>query len=119
MLLTRTAQAASGEAPETPTPLTTSQRQTMEAMTVMLQTQLARRTSFGDGTWAAGDIVPGRYLATYDETCCWERLSCFDDTPDCVIASGLVNEAGSSIVDIWESDAGFTSLNCGTWNLLR
>ncbi|GIU92719.1 MAG: hypothetical protein KatS3mg011_1625 [Acidimicrobiia bacterium] len=66
------------------------------------------------GRWAVNvHIAPGRYRSVGgDDTCYWERLSGFGGTFDEIIANDL---GAGSIVDIAESDAGFASSGCGSW----
>jgi len=72
-------------------------------------------TSFGDGLFRVGsDIRPGRYRTAADPTSCrWARLRGFSGEP--ALASDLT--AGSVIVDILPSDAGFRSEGCGSWTV--
>ncbi len=71
--------------------------------------------SFGEGTHTVGeDISPGIYYA--DEAgdfCYFERVSGFSGEFEDVIANQIVD--GRAIVEILESDAGFTSERCGEW----
>jgi hypothetical protein len=69
--------------------------------------------SFGPGTHLVGSqIQPGRYSAAPGDFCYWKRLSAFGGTLDDIIANDL---AGSTIVQIGPTDAGFFSSRCGTW----
>jgi len=72
-------------------------------------------TNFDDGTVQVGThIAPGTYRAdgTADELCYWARLSGFSAELDDVIANGN----SPTVVEIDESDAGFTSFGCGSWS---
>lgn len=76
----------------------------------------AQSATFGDGTYVVGtDIAPGTYQSQGGDGCYWARLSGFDGTPDEVIYS--VYPTNSSVVTIKPTDAGFESINCGTWAL--
>ena len=75
---------------------------------------------FGDGVYLVGiNIAPGRYRASAPPgACSWRRLDGFrgdpsfgyDTLPD-IIAYG-----DSTIVDILETDVGFSSSGCGAWS---
>jgi len=76
----------------------------------------APATEFGDGTYEVGThIEPGRYSNSGGENCYYERKSGFTQTFDDIIA----NDFGSTtaVVEIQESDRGFTARGCGTWTL--
>lgn len=69
-------------------------------------------SKFGDGTYQVGvHIQPGTYRASGTESCYWARLSDFAQTLDGIISNG--NDP--TVVEIAESDAGFTTTGCGTW----
>ncbi len=74
--------------------------------------------SFGDGTYAVGvDIAPGTYeVRDAPVVCRWRRLSDFTWNEG-VIAD--VIDSGRVIVTILETDAGFSSKDCGTWEPLE
>lgn len=71
-------------------------------------------SSFEDGTFKVGvHITPGRYRAAGGGgSCYWARFSDFTHELDGVIANGLE----PAVVEIAASDAGFTSIGCGTWS---
>ncbi len=73
-------------------------------------------TTFDDGTYRVGqDIAVGTYRASNPNGMCyWERTSGFSGGVEEVISNGFV-DSGAAIVTIAETDAGFTSSNCGTW----
>ncbi len=85
---------------------------------------------FGTGTYVVGvDIAPGRYRSTLEpgRWCHWGRIGAFtgEDGFEYLgsIASGRAIGSGSQrpqptvIVDILQSDAGFSSrYGCGTWS---
>lgn len=72
-------------------------------------------TAFVNGKYLVGDrIQPGTY--TISETvsdCYWER----SDAQGNIIDNNFISIAPSVTVTILESDAGFTSKNCGEWKL--
>lgn len=72
--------------------------------------------SFDDGTFVVGEhITPGSYRADgdADDLCYWERLSDFSRAGiDGVIANGN----SPTVIEISESDAGFSASGCGTWS---
>ena len=71
---------------------------------------------FGDGTYAvAVHIAPGKYRSNGSGTCYWARLSDFGHELDGIIANGN----NPTIVQIAQSDAGFTSFGCGSWSRLQ
>ena len=70
--------------------------------------------TINDGTHRLGSGVhPGVYRAPGGDNCYWERVSGFGGTFDEILA----NDFGSSrpIVRIKNTDAGFTTDRCGTW----
>lgn len=70
--------------------------------------------SFGDGIWAVGsDIQPGTYLTTGSDRCTWRRISGFSGESSEILA--IENPDQRAIVEILESDTGFSSGNCGDW----
>jgi hypothetical protein len=73
-------------------------------------------TTFGDGTYIVGtDIAPGTYRnSSSSGGCYWERLSGFGGSFDEIIANGLATYR--QVVTIKETDAGFSSNDCGTWS---
>lgn len=75
----------------------------------------APRPEVGDGYWRVGvDIEAGRWSSSRGVTgCYWERLSGFGGDPDERITFGVVD--GGIVIDITESDVGFASSGCGTW----
>lgn len=71
-------------------------------------------TEFGDGTYEVGThIEPGRYSNSGGDNCYYERKSGFTQTFSDIIS----NDFGSTtaVVEIRESDRGFTTRGCGTW----
>lgn len=71
-------------------------------------------TQFGDGTYEVGThIEPGRYSNSGGDNCYYERKSGFTQTFSDIIS----NDFGSTtaVVEIRESDRGFTTRGCGTW----
>ena len=73
------------------------------------------KTRIGDGIWIVGvDVAPGTYRTTKFGDCYWERVRAFTGSGNSIIANGLPT-GGSAIVEIRSTDAGFTSLDCGTW----
>ncbi|WP_205324099.1 IgG-binding virulence factor TspB family protein [Glycomyces sp. YM15] len=76
---------------------------------------------FGDGKWTVGeDIEPGTYSTTVPDDsygCYWERLSGFSGELDDIIANGITEPGLQTTVTIESSDEGFTSQDCGTWEL--
>ena len=74
-------------------------------------------TAIPDGTWLVGqEVTPGVYAAPGGEQCSWERLSGFGGTADETIASAF--GAVRPIVEITETDRGFTTRSCGAWTLI-
>ena len=72
------------------------------------------RTTFAKGTFIVGvDMRPGRYRNSSGRNCYWERLSNFTGTSDAIIANDFLD--GTTIVEILDSDEGFSSSGCGTW----
>jgi hypothetical protein len=72
--------------------------------------------TFGDGVWAVpGQVLPGTYRNSDSSAFCdWARLSGLGGDESDVIEDWLTNEI--DIVTIMPSDAGFSSVNCGTWS---
>jgi hypothetical protein len=72
-------------------------------------------TSFRDGTHRVGaDIQAGTYRNSNSSNFCyWERLSGFGGTIGDVIANNVSYDIQT--VSIKRSDAGFKSIDCGTW----
>jgi len=78
----------------------------------------ASRTSFGAGAYIAGtDIESGTYRNSGGNNCYYERLRDFTGGMNSIIANGNTNNP--TIVTIAPTDAGFQSLNCGTWTKLE
>ena len=78
----------------------------------------ASRTSFGAGAYIAGtDIESGTYRNSGGNNCYYERLRDFTGSMNSIIANGNTNNP--TIVTIAPTDAGFQSLNCGTWTKLE
>lgn len=75
---------------------------------------------FNDGVHLVGsEIAPGTYetVSQIDRTCVWSRLSGFRGTDIERIAT--ISSDGASLVTILESDAGFRSWGCETWEPLE
>ena len=80
-----------------------------------LPANLAKVSSFGDGTWVVGSqLTPGAYHAPGSSDCYWSRLSDF-------AGRGSASEVdthygpGATTVTITSTDKGFASDGCGTW----
>lgn len=76
------------------------------------------QTVIAAGSWVVGtQVTPGTYRAENSGLGCeWQRLSNFTGSFDAVIASGFANGAGSQLVTIAPTDAGFsTTADCGSW----
>ncbi len=70
----------------------------------------------GEGMWRVGiEVAPGRWQsAPNTDGCYWERLSGFHHAGvDETIANDIGD--GTRVVDISESDVGFSTHRCGTW----
>jgi hypothetical protein len=66
----------------------------------------------GDGDYRVGpEVPPGRYQATTPTGCYWARLSGFSGE----LADVIANANDQGIVDIAQSDVGFTTDHCGVW----
>ena len=66
-------------------------------------------------TWIGGvDVAAGTWTAPGGESCYWERLAGFSGELDDTIS----NDIGSSnpVVTIAETDAGFSTSDCGQWH---
>ena len=76
------------------------------------------RTSFGDGILIVGtDIDAGTYKNSGDSTCYYSRLNGFSGELEDIISNELTST--SAIVTISDTDKGFKSAGCGTWNKLK
>ena len=65
------------------------------------------------------DILSGTYVANAMSGCYWERVRSFGGTTSSVIANDFVGSAGTQVVTISPSDAGFsTDSECGVWTRL-
>ena len=65
------------------------------------------------------NILSGTYAANAAAGCYWERVTSFDGTLNSVIANDFIGSAGTQIVTISPSDAGFsTDDDCGVWTRL-
>lgn len=76
-------------------------------------------TSIPPGVWIVGaQVTPGTYRADSSAAGCgWARVSAFTGATDAIIANGSASSAGSQVVTIAASDAGFaTNAECGTWS---
>jgi hypothetical protein len=75
------------------------------------------RTQFADGMYKVGThIKPGLYATSGGSGsyyCYWERLSGFGGTFDELIDNDL--PSGSTYVQVYSSDVGFRTDDCGTW----
>lgn len=70
-------------------------------------------TTFSDGTHLVGtDIVPGTYRAPGSARCYYARQSDLSGEFNAIISNG---SGVGPIITIAESDAAFTSRNCGQW----
>jgi hypothetical protein len=77
------------------------------------------RTEFGEGTYQVGvDITAGMFRSRSITPCSWERLRGFTGDKDDTIDRG-VQASGRRTVIIRGSDAGFSSVGCGTWTRVR
>jgi len=75
---------------------------------------VADTTQINDGTWAVGvNITPGKYKTSGVSGCYWARLKDFTGGLDSVLAND--NLDGNGIVTILDTDKGFTTHSCGTW----
>jgi hypothetical protein len=83
---------------------------------VAIPTPAGPAATFGDGTHIVGtDIAAGTYRnSSSSGYCYWERLSGFGGSFDEIIANGLATYR--QVVTIKETDAGFSSTDCGTWS---
>jgi hypothetical protein len=73
---------------------------------------------FGDGTFIVGtDVAPGLWRSQGGTSCYWERLRGFGGTLDDITANE--NAGASGLVQISESDKGFSSSRCGTWTKVQ
>ena len=76
------------------------------------------KTSFGEGAYIVGtDIEPGTYRNSSSSGCYYARLRNFAADLNSIIANG--NTDTSTVVTIKPTDAGFESLDCGTWTRLE
>ena len=104
--------------PEPPQIRTTSPEETVSLTTTPASTVSFPLTSFPDGTWLVGDeINAGVYTSPGGEKCSWKRLRGFSGTSDDIIAEGL--GVDRPIVQIAESDTGFSTKDCGRWTSLE
>ncbi len=75
---------------------------------------------FGDGGYLVGtDIAPGRYFASApSDTCSWARLNGFqgDSSFGYAPSPDIIAHGSSAIVDIFETDVGFSTSGCGAWS---
>ncbi len=75
-------------------------------------------TAVPEGTWLVGnEVSAGIYSAPGGAQCAWKRLSGFGGTNDEIIASGSGNVR--LIVEISQTDMGFSTSGCGAWTLIR
>jgi hypothetical protein len=74
-----------------------------------------QEATFSDGTYQVGtDIQPGTYRTREGSVgCYYERLSDFSGETNDIIANN--NADAPAVVTIKPTDAGFTSMGCGTW----
>jgi hypothetical protein len=76
------------------------------------------KTSFDEGAYIVGtDIEPGTYRSSGSSGCYYARLRNFTADLNSIIANG--NTDTSTVVTIKPTDAGFESLDCGTWTRLE
>ena len=86
--------------------------------------QLGPSETIEDGTYRVHeDILPGKYVARVTtqpfvggkptSQCTWKRTSGFGQTAEDTIEQGT--GTGKITVTITQTDTGFTSTNCGTW----
>jgi hypothetical protein len=103
---------------DTTTTTTTETTTTTAATTTTTETTTttAAYLTFGDGTWIVGDDVEPEIYRNDDSSdlCFWERLSGFSGELEDTIANDVTEEV--TIVEISESDSGFSSQDCGTWS---
>ena len=73
-------------------------------------------SAIGDGVWMVGaDVAPGTYRnSDSSDACYWARLSGFGGEIDDIIANDFTYEI--DVVTIAAGDAGFESIDCGTWS---
>ena len=71
---------------------------------------------FGDGVWRVGiDIEPGIYFSEASEGCYWQRMSGLSGDFSELLAND--NTDDRVVVEILDSDVGFSSTRCGSWVL--
>ncbi len=99
----------------TPTPTPTPVPAPDSTPTPVPSPEPAPVVGFWDGTHVVGTAIdPGIYgTAPLRNFCHWERLAGFGGTSGEVIASASGD--GRSVVEILETDVGFTSTGCGLW----
>jgi hypothetical protein len=69
-----------------------------------------------DGVAQVGeDVIAGTYANLHDGGCEWARLLGLGGDPGDVLASWYQAEPGAALVWIGPTDAGFESIDCGTW----
>lgn len=74
------------------------------------------KTTFGNGQYRVGtDIAPGTYVAPGGRACYWERQSTFGGSGVRDIIANDLSSGGQVLVTIEESDKGFKTSGCGTW----
>lgn len=115
--VTVTAPAEAGEAApaEEVTVTVTAEPPAIEQAVIEEPAQEGPATSFGDGTYEVGtEIAPGQYRSEGGDLCYWARLKSFSGELDDIIANDL-GGSGTLRVTIRESDVGFETARCGTW----
>jgi hypothetical protein len=78
---------------------------------------VGQSSSIRPGVWLVGtQVSPGRYTATAQAGCHWERLRDFAMVPSSIIATADFQTGETVTIEIKHSDVGFhTDLQCGTW----
>lgn len=76
----------------------------------------------GAGTWIVGeDVQPGTYRTVVPDVsinCYWARLGDLSGGSEPVLANDNVGGGDRVTVTVRDGDAGFTSMNCGVWELV-
>jgi hypothetical protein len=95
------------------------QQQQQQQPAQQQEEQQAPEPSFGDGVYQVGtDIQPGTYRTREGSPgCYYARLGGFSNEMNDILANGVTD--APAIVTIKPTDAGFESLDCGTWSMLQ